>query len=255
VPQKSLLRSTGGWKPAPGRIPPPGASPSCGGTLAELGDHDLPVRLAIGWTSSRWVPAPTICPSSSTMIWSACMIVLTGAGPRMRTAPWPRLGLESRTQAGIGRRRPRRRSSRRRGKDGARAPDERPRDSDKPLALSSRDIGTTLVDGSLERAGHGGDRSRVPGRRRAACQSSRQTRPGFPNRRLLATVPLNRKAVCGTSPIDLHSASSSCSRTSTSCTSTEPDVASEEPRDQVEQRGLALPVPPMMAARARQSAV
>ena len=59
-----------------------------------------------------------------------------------------------------------------------------------------------------------------------ACQSASSVASASPKRRLLATVPLNRKAFWGMSAMRPQRASRSCSRTSTPSTRTWPSVAS-----------------------------
>jgi hypothetical protein len=80
-----------------------------------------------------------------------------------------------------------------------------------------------------------------------ACHSSVSVASGRPSRRLLATVPLNRNAACGTSPMSCQSGSSSCSRTSTPLTRTLPSVGSESRGMRLSSVVLPLPVPPMIA--------
>src|SRR5450631_3177790 len=76
----------------------------------------------------------------------------------------------------------------------------------------------------------------------SACHSSASVASGLPKRKLLATVPLNRNAACGTSPIELHSCSTSWSHVD----AIDEHAAARgvaEPRDQVEEGRLAAAGP------------
>ena len=73
----------------------------------------------------------------------------------------------------------------------------------------------------------------------SACHSSSSVASASPKRRLLATVPPNRNAFCGMTPMRRHRSSRACSRTSTPSTRTAPLGHVVEARDEVDQRRLA----------------
>ena len=176
------------------------------------------------------------------MIWSACMIVLTRWATMTTVASRVSARSAARSRASVAASSAEKQSSNRysRGRfTSARAIDSRCRCPPDTL-VPPWSIGASSPPGMLA------TKSRACATV-SACHSSASVASGLPNRRLLATVPLNRNARCGTSPIELHSCSSSWSRTSVPLTSTVPPVASKNRGMRLSSVLLPLPVPPMMA--------
>ena len=182
----------------PARPEPAACRPRPGGMLTRLRPRAVRPRslgTAQAAMSSSCGPLPTTRPSSSTMIRSACMIVLT-RWATITTAASP----VSRASAARDGRRSRHRAPRNsRRTDRRRTPDERAGDRE-ALALAARRRSCRPGDHGVEPAGHRRDEVLRLGDLEGVPQLL-VARLGRPKRRLSATVPLNRYAGWGTIPM------------------------------------------------------
>ena len=148
-------------------------------------------------SSSSCVPMPTIRPSSRTTIRSACMIVPTRWATMITVAPPSSRSRAARSRASVAKSSAEKLSSKTKMSG---ALDERAGDRE-PLALAARDVRAALGDRRLEAALHRRRRSRGPARSRARATARRRSPPRRRSAGCCATVPLNRNAFCGTTPM------------------------------------------------------
>ena len=210
------------------------APASCRLLRAQLGRDDLLVRRVVG----EQLVVGAAADDPAVLEHEDLVGVADAWPPAARRSPSRRRGSRARAPRAAGRRWRGRapRTRRRRG----RSPAGVPAPGRSPAAAAGRRRRWCRPARSARRGPRASPRrSRGPGRSRAPATAPRRSRPACRGAGWCATVPVNRNAFCGTSPIR---AQSSVGVEVADVDAVDADRAGgrvEEPRHQVDQRGLA----------------